>query len=272
MTGEYVYLPEMDFGEISRPEVLGGFGYCQSNNEYKVIQVTYEYNQFEQLGRVQVYTLGSGSRWRNKGEMHYTSKERLVLANEALYWLENIEDEWNLRAFHLADETFGTVPMPPCHDVVRGYIQLVSLNGCLCVYHVTVERCSEQEDDAYYRKEDKRIDMWILKKVHKKNNVRYSPVDENDDSNLWVWIREISMKYKTEFPDFRHYESFSITSNNQVLMWEVCDVQGYKTPICYDPNTTITNYLWNTGVLYAQAIPHMSSFVSLEDLGEKSAR
>ncbi|XP_026451348.1 F-box protein At3g07870-like [Papaver somniferum] len=178
MTGEYVYLPEMDFGEISRPEVLGGFGYCQSTNEYKVVQVTYEYNQFEQLGRVQVYTLGSGSGWRNKGEIHYTSKERLVFANEALYWLEHIEDDWNLRTFHLADETFGTVPMPPCHDVVRGYRELVSLNGCLCAYHVTVERCSEQEDDAYYRKEDKRMDMWILKKVqkNKKNGVEQGDV------------------------------------------------------------------------------------------------
>ncbi|XP_026452892.1 F-box protein At3g07870-like isoform X2 [Papaver somniferum] len=224
MTGEYVYLPEMDFGEISRPEVFGGFGYCQSTNEYKVVQVAYQYNRFNESGSFQVYALGDGSGWRNKGEIRYTKQERMVYANDALYWTERIGDYWYINVFDLAGEMFSTIPMPPCNDVNRGYKRLVSLNGCLCLCHVTVEKCVKDEDDPFMRKEDKRLVMWMLKKEqHKKSeNVGYFPVDENDDSNLWVWIKEFSMAYK----DWR----------------------------------------------YAQAIPHMNSFVSLEDLGEKSAR
>ncbi|XP_026442905.1 F-box protein At3g07870-like [Papaver somniferum] len=297
MTGEYVYLPEMDFGEISRPKVLVGFGYCKSTNEYKVVQVTYEYSQFKQLGRVQVYTLGGGSGWRNKGGTRYTCQERLVFANEELYWIERLEDEWNIRVFYLVDETFSTLPMPPCHGLFCGYKGLiVSLNGSLCVYHDTVERISDDEAEAHpdeynfiigyapeeethNRKEERRIDMWILKKEQRKQKKKsewYSPVDENDDSNSWVWVLEISMKYNSQYPYYRHYEPFSITNNNQVLMWEDHKVHRNKAVICYDPNTltfkNLCDEAYHPYEADAQAIPHMKIALFHWKILEKSPR
>ncbi|XP_026428372.1 uncharacterized protein LOC113324265 [Papaver somniferum] len=59
MTKEYVYLlEEKPFRSLK----LSGFGYLPSSNEYKIVRIYSD-------GKIQVYTLGSGSGWRDKGEV-----------------------------------------------------------------------------------------------------------------------------------------------------------------------------------------------------------
>ncbi|XP_026451558.1 F-box protein At3g07870-like [Papaver somniferum] len=168
MTGEYIYLPEMDFGGISRDNMYSGFGYCISTNEYKVVQVYYGNNVGSlPLGKVQVYTLGGGNMWRHKGEIPYIFKEGAVYANNSLYWIDHSTELQfnNIIAFDLADETFSILPLPPCFDSVPGYypekrVYLVSLRGSLGVYHVNIGELSSE----HALSTNDCLDIWILKK------------------------------------------------------------------------------------------------------------
>ncbi|XP_026410212.1 F-box protein At3g07870-like [Papaver somniferum] len=95
-----------------------GFGYSHSTNEYKVVRICLDSDE-PNFGIPQVYTVGSGNGWRNLREMDMELKNIQIVifcagmfANEALHWVN--KDKKRFLAFHLADEKFSELPLPPC--------------------------------------------------------------------------------------------------------------------------------------------------------------
>ncbi|XP_026453602.1 F-box protein At3g07870-like [Papaver somniferum] len=90
-------------------QVVRGFGYVRTTNEYKVVRIYYrdEDEDEDYMGRVQVYTLGSGCGWRNKQTSCPRLNDRMVgtCANGAIHWNSN----GSIHAFDLANEEFRTV-------------------------------------------------------------------------------------------------------------------------------------------------------------------
>ncbi|MCL7027874.1 hypothetical protein MKW94_019253, partial [Papaver nudicaule] len=101
-TVEYVNLPLA----IKRDSIVGydefivcGFGYHPSTDKYKIVKI--HYTKTTHLGRVEVYTIGSGSGWRvtgttsyslrpsesAEGTFGYETQQLGTLANGALHWL-----------------------------------------------------------------------------------------------------------------------------------------------------------------------------------------
>ncbi|XP_026426084.1 F-box protein At3g07870-like [Papaver somniferum] len=73
ITGEYVNIPRVikrdnivDYSEL----IVCGFGYHLSTNKYKIVKI--HYTETTHLGRVEVYTIGSGSGWRETGTTSYS--------------------------------------------------------------------------------------------------------------------------------------------------------------------------------------------------------
>ncbi|XP_026439771.1 putative F-box protein At3g16210 [Papaver somniferum] len=92
-SSEYLELPKFlikDEG-MKVHKILSGFGYVPSSNEYKVVRIIEYYDDNERLNsKLQVYTLGAGSVWRDKGKFDYRliMELRNVFVNGALHWLD----------------------------------------------------------------------------------------------------------------------------------------------------------------------------------------
>ncbi|OVA14019.1 F-box associated domain [Macleaya cordata] len=233
-TSEYVYLPKTINEEGF---LVSGFGYHRSTDEYKVVRIYYP--DQHSMGRVEVYTLGSGNGWRDKGEIPYSLfASSGILANGALHWLDY--KEWKIVAFDLADEEFRLLPSPPCFSCffpspLPCCFDLYGV-GRLCVVH---------------HERSERVDIWSLKQ----------------ENSSWSWSREFSIAWECLDKD-GEYEPFAITKNNEVLLW-------YNGTIlsCYDPKTeTFKKLMDDMGIQYFQAITHMNSSVSLKALEENSKK
>ncbi|OVA09216.1 F-box domain [Macleaya cordata] len=262
---EYVNLPRLDnismrkYGWHSQNMVCG-FGYGPSSNEYKVVRIYFCVDQ--PMGQVQVYTLGSGSGWRNKGKIPWslsTFNRRVfdppaspgILANEALHWMDYKEGK--IVAFDLADEEFYVVTQPPCflpagYNEYKHCFQLQELGGCLCVVHQV---------------RGERVDIWSLKKT---KNSTSNKMNEQEEYLSWTWSREYSIRWEGRYLD--SYEPFALTKSGAVLLWWNKSILSR-----YDPKTEtlkmVITELGDMMLLYFEAIPHMNSFVSLKALGER---
>ncbi|KAI3890706.1 hypothetical protein MKX03_023129 [Papaver bracteatum] len=123
ITGERIQFPG-----TGKYYMCAGFGYCHSTDTYKVVKSCRIKNCKKQF---QVYTLGDGSGWRVIPEFTYTFLESGVYVNGALLWLNGYSKDSGVRldgdvlwengysntdivAFDLADETFRSLPSPPC--------------------------------------------------------------------------------------------------------------------------------------------------------------
>ncbi|XP_026404878.1 F-box protein CPR1-like [Papaver somniferum] len=216
--------------------IVSGFGYNSVTDEYKVVRIYYAESQSldQPKGQVQVYTLGSGSGWRNVGECPYSLLRfdlsdhvraccvpysnrsaihiptRGVLTNGALHWFD---EDWNVAAFNLADEKFSMLPSPPCFcPGEKKFYVLQVLQGCLCVVN---------------DQNGKSLDIWSFKK----------------ESNEWAKMFGISCQ-SDKFIDV--YWPISLTPSELLfapLPWPLIE-----------------------------AIPHVNSSVSLKALGEKSKK
>ncbi|XP_026433846.1 F-box protein At3g07870-like [Papaver somniferum] len=118
VTRECVVLPKFE-GE----DLLTGFGYCSSTNEYKVVGIRCCKREAH-YGVVQVYTLGSGKGWRNVGKMDYKMTDDVrknvrsgVLANGALHW---VDVGGTVLTFDLANEKLSVIPSPPIYRAAHG--------------------------------------------------------------------------------------------------------------------------------------------------------
>ncbi|KAI3851624.1 hypothetical protein MKX03_009004 [Papaver bracteatum] len=145
ITREIVNLPGLSIHKKEHKElavrIAHGFGYHPLTNEYKVVRICYILgpNNKYSKGQVEVYTLGSDSRWRRKGETShrlcgtYRGTNSGVSFNGAIHWL-NL-GYMGIVAFDLASEDFDLLPAPMDYSksldkrslrVMRGNLSLFS--------------------------------------------------------------------------------------------------------------------------------------------------
>ncbi|XP_026419488.1 F-box protein At3g07870-like [Papaver somniferum] len=249
--------------------IVSGFGYNPVIDEYKVVRIYCADPRLRSVdqpkGQVQVYTLGSGSGWRNIGECPYSLQRfnssrsvldnceswsdnksaiyipsRGILANGALHWLD---EAWNVVSFDLADERFSLLPSPPCfRPGEKNFYTLQVLGGYLCVVNAH---------------DGKNLDIWSFKK----------------DNSEWANMFSISCQ-SNEFMDV--YWPISLTLSGKLLLRS-----NYETLMSYDPQTREFKKLvdLNTDMLFEtltypliESIPHINSIVSLKALGEKTKK
>ncbi|XP_026384845.1 F-box protein At3g07870-like [Papaver somniferum] len=131
-TSEYTVLPRVSTIKYWVGNIVSGFGYLPSTDEYKVVRILYPYKGYRRPASeddkilVQVYTLGknSSSGWRNitsvpPGLLHREG----TFANGPLYWKYIINNM--LIAFDLVDESFQVLPTPPCIQFPREEEQIM---------------------------------------------------------------------------------------------------------------------------------------------------
>ncbi|XP_026399871.1 F-box protein At3g07870-like [Papaver somniferum] len=173
---EYINLPRL---KDNYGYVVSGFGYHPKTNKYKVIQICYPdiiYNtELDTKGFVEVYTLGSGTRWRSIREITYQLYKRGVLANGSVYWLDYQQKK--IVAFDIADEEFRWLPtVPQCfhgRNATRYMIKV--LVGVLFLVH-----CDE----------DQPMDIWAYKRKQKDGD------DNNDEGHCSSsWNLEFSIPW-----------------------------------------------------------------------------
>ncbi|XP_026415927.1 F-box protein At3g07870-like [Papaver somniferum] len=189
ITREFVTLPRILIDEkktIDGVHIVYGFGYHPFINEYKVVRICYIGDEkspsFE--GKVEVYTLGSGSGWRNVGETKYFLGRRVggnksgVCVNGALHWL--CDDSANILAFDLVHEEFHLLPTPIKQKFFFGRIFVA--RRCLFL---------EYYDDGHSEK------LCFLKKNNHEDDDNDSSCHMNEQYyKSWSWNRELICHYK----------------------------------------------------------------------------
>ncbi|XP_026397160.1 F-box protein CPR1-like [Papaver somniferum] len=254
VTREYVYLPKYIYGDGDFHcgcYFVCGFGYSYSTDEYKVVRMYRRSGVYLDVSsKVQVYTLGSGQGWRDKGRLDHLLCRigPSICANGALYW----SGYGKIVSFDLAKEEFSIIPLPPiplkkknpvpaCLRLLRGYLSVIN--------------STRGEERTFFR-------IWALKK---KSKCTSSAIEEPAFDDLWYWNEEFSFSWENTGTMDRAYLPFAVTNSNQVLLW--CG--GFL--FYYDPQTTNLTKLWGEGRLFLnEAIPHLNSLVSIKALGEKS--
>ncbi|XP_026410082.1 F-box protein At3g07870-like [Papaver somniferum] len=155
-TREYIILPKFEGKGIL--DLLTGFGYIPSTNEYKVVRI-YNTERDPSAGIVQVYTLGSSIGWRNSGtvDMKYVPLYTDVFPNVSLHWV-NLDE--TICAFHLADEKCSELPLPT--RLIGTHCRYVGVLGGFLIftyYHypsgvdVCLLKKNEDNDDLIWSKE-----------------------------------------------------------------------------------------------------------------------
>ncbi|XP_026433864.1 putative F-box protein At1g33530 [Papaver somniferum] len=209
--------------------------------------------------RVQVYTIGDGRGWREKEFTYdpYTLIGAGVYANGALHWL-NIATKGDIVAFDLTDETFRTLPSPPCRILSSSFsssyrnlylglstknkLHLASLGGNLCLCCIN---------------RGGRMDIWEFKKK------KPMTMSLRSARNSFTWIKVFSKNWDLEL--FNWNCQLSLTEG-EILLWQ----NGVFS--CYDVKNTSAEKLWYVQGPQGedvQAIPHSNSLVSLKGLGEE---
>ncbi|OVA03516.1 F-box domain [Macleaya cordata] len=257
ITREYVTLPRccvMSHGNYRNVRLVHGFGYHPFTNEYKVVRIYYCRNQRPVVGHVQVYTLGSGSGWRNKGEtthiLQLTFRSNGALFNGALHWLSH---ESNIVAFDLAAEEFHLLPTPPfSYPKWSNDSTLWMLGGSLCLLHET----------SYFSS-----DIWLLKKNDQKESSStssYYDMKGGKEYQTWSWSREFSVELKSMN---LNYQPFALTKSGEIIF-----LHGGKIIVLYDPKTATSKEVGNVNNTWSAAVlmSHFSTFVSLKALGENA--
>ncbi|XP_026439772.1 F-box protein At3g07870-like [Papaver somniferum] len=261
VTRECLELPKFltEDEDIKVYKILSGFGYVPSSNEYKVVRIIEYYDGNERLNcKLQVYTLGAGSGWRDKGQFDHPLiiALRNVFVNGALHWLD-----WRgkIVAFGLAEEEFHVLATPPClHGSSFGAIhrkfELQVLGESLCLFH---------------QKRGRHADIWVLAKntSYAKNEQHYEP---------WSWHRRYTLPLNfTLWHKWWHGRRgypFAVTQRGEVL---IATYNNEKDIVAssYDPKTTTLKKIENlkyTIVPDLNTESHVNSFVSLKALEEEN--
>ncbi|XP_026432328.1 uncharacterized protein LOC113329701 [Papaver somniferum] len=224
-------------------QVLSGFGYDPRTNEYKVVRIVYTLNNH---GEIQVYTLGSGNGWRNKGIVDsYFNSIYGVFANGALHWLDSSQKK--IMAFNLSDENFHVLPAGPF--LFPSYYQFLFLRSWgEPLYGVgTGHQC---------------FDVWSLRSTLSLEGIANNTAATTyNEYGSWDWDTHSS-----------GYSPFAVTKSGLVLMWHWDTLSGTNTLCYYDPATKSAMSLGGGLNNCLEVIPHMNSFVSLKDLGETKCK
>ncbi|XP_026419432.1 F-box protein At3g07870-like [Papaver somniferum] len=144
ITREYIVLPR-----VVGLDLLTGFGYCPSTNEYKVVTIGWR--------NILVYTLGSGGiGWRNVKHMDRDIISRRQIgefANGSIHW---VDKRGTIFVFNLADEELHRLPTPPCLHRARFIVRVLGDFLCAtidedCVRAIwRLKNCKDNEDGSAY--------------------------------------------------------------------------------------------------------------------------
>ncbi|XP_026397712.1 F-box protein At3g07870-like [Papaver somniferum] len=265
VTREYILLPICN-EKCQQGRNVFGFGYNDKTNEYKVVRIYYESEEHTEPGQVQVYTLGAGTGWRNKGEIAYASQTNNshspgMNADGEVYWLHQgmprtergKSNTGRVVAFSLANEMFRLLPTPPYYTTLPSclkmavfvYYQIQVLGGCLCFIH---------------KKGYDTINVWSFKK--RNDCCSCSSNEKEEDSSNWSLAAAVHLQ-RGDLVEF-----FDLTKNGEILYWD-----DKRTPLSYDPRTASIKELLNddtAGLDVFETIRHENSFVSLKALGEEN--
>ncbi|XP_026377813.1 F-box protein At3g07870-like [Papaver somniferum] len=185
-TREYIVLPKFEGKDML--DLLTGFGYIPSTNQYKVVRI-HNTERDPNVGIIQVYTLGSGIGWRNAGTIDIKCVPRCTgaFANGALHW---VAFDGTIIVFHLADEKCSELHSPP--RLIGTHCRYVGvLGGFLSV--------------TYYRY-PRGVDIWLLKK--------------NEDNADLSWSKEFS--FDSYIP-----QPFGIIKSGRLLCYEQHKIYCY---------------------------------------------
>ncbi|XP_026420542.1 F-box protein At3g07870-like [Papaver somniferum] len=241
MTRECVVLPRIIgeyYDQVCERDLIDGFGYSPSTNEYKVVRI--------RNSEVYVYTLGDGKGWRNIGTKEYKSA-----IGEHIHGAYNrLDKDRNLVSFDLEDEKFGVLPSPPCFrnwDKYSSSYQLREDGEYLSIVHWN------QKDGVY--------DVWLLKK---KELDDYETNKDELDYQSWSWIKEYTLS-----DDSQQGKSnpFAITMDNEILFHD--DRFFYRHDLNNRISYPLLGFKKNSPHYIYRAVRHVNSFVSLKALGEK---
>ncbi|XP_026440354.1 F-box protein At3g07870-like [Papaver somniferum] len=252
ITSEYVNIPRLNVKRNRECDAMVcGFGYHTSTKKYKIIKICHIQNQ--PLGKVTVYTLGSGSGWRYIGKTAYSLRPTRgsfhaifsyrspfgALANGALHWLTN---ENKILSFDLANENLNLLPFPLIDRTIGrwDYFQLEVLGGCLCFVHK--------------KPGEPLLDIWFLRKQGESGTLESFDLNEQDDYDSLIWIKKFSI------PTGCQAAPCALTNSGEVLL--LCR----SSLFCYNPETANLERLIDEGI--SHVFPHMNRFVSLKALGE----
>lgn len=140
LTREFRELPD-SAGHQRKREMVFGFGFDETEKDYKVIKIVYaimiRHGRPRRVllgnSEVQVCSLRSPT-WRRLGNAtnHLEVTPSQPLINRRLHWTSR-GTRWNIRivSFDLSDEQFREVPVPKSMDLRRHRYHLVELRGCL---------------------------------------------------------------------------------------------------------------------------------------------
>lgn len=155
--GDHLVLPQLKRKNVATS--IRGFGFSQSTNQYKVIQILSHKDQAVISSgelQVEVHTIGTNT-WRNIGDLPYVLDQPYYGAflNGALHWYAHSHD--NRRAFmcsfDLGNEQFQQFPGPP----TRGYDKCRPTNSISVGVSVGfLYLC-----DGFL---EPNLDIWIMKK------------------------------------------------------------------------------------------------------------
>ncbi|XP_026394329.1 F-box protein At3g07870-like isoform X1 [Papaver somniferum] len=242
LTREYIYLDKFNQDCKFQDSMFIGFGYLSQTDEYKVVRI---FKGQDLMAQVQVYTLGDGIGWRDKGELDMLlQSEPGIFVNGSLYWFECLEQE--IVAFDLVSEVFQVIQSPTCLDsTLNSYTCLCLLGGCLCLAY----------QDPYGP-----LELWLYRE--EKDSGRGT-----NDKKHCFWSKEYMIASETK----GLYTPVALTERGEILLWTG------KMLCCYDPKTACLVELASCSDMSksfrkGQTVLHMNSFVSLKALGEKFAK
>ncbi|XP_026420186.1 putative F-box protein At1g71320 [Papaver somniferum] len=205
-TGQYIHLPQkymLPEECVGRINVLGGFGYCRSSDQYKVVRIDPD-------GKLEVNTLGDKMGWRNVEHIYvcFCGGESGVYANGCIFWLVYKDTIKELLSFNLRSETFSTHSLPPNH-IPGGNVPVDQFPAVgMMLFWVTLfvyNMHSQQENRIYF---------WTLDENNKDLS---TPADE---PGHLIWRRRFSINLPKQNNDWLTYNPIALGNNNDVLLWD----------------------------------------------------
>ncbi|XP_026433492.1 uncharacterized protein LOC113330913 [Papaver somniferum] len=258
VTKEYVVLPGFDSypeyyetkGEnsIAYDHLASGFGYLAETNEYKVVRI-YKCWAEPTVAEVEVYTVGSGKRWRHVGKFDFgfsfhthCNDTHGVFLNGCLHWRNT--DGGMVVVFDLVDEKFRDHITPPpiltdTDDVddTDGFI-LIGVSGGGILYYAVCQFIDGENFE----------DIWLFMK--KNDNF------ETEEHQSWGWIK---------VPSLDQREPFAFMENGAAIRYDQGSVKWFLSETStFEGCVTFDN-------ISRQAFPYQHTLVSLKELGEEDA-
>ncbi|KAG5596583.1 hypothetical protein H5410_037815 [Solanum commersonii] len=199
-TREHKKLPNCN--ELDVNEVVYGFGFHPTTNEYKVIKICYYPHVYYvpwcfhksvkydyPLSEVHLFSLKSNT-WRNLEELPYKLHHSPgVLVDGRLHWVTrfNFHLDCLIVAFDLSNDTFQEVPRPDFTvNLLHWGYHLAALRGCLsaCLFSSNGENL-----EIWVMEEYNKIDSW----VHKFNIGDSSIVSQDLPESCDIWRTNLQM-------------------------------------------------------------------------------